>query len=161
MPSGFYILLNYFLRVDGVVIRMNGTRFHYEVGKNYIIKEFTAREAAFAKIRHVSVVTWFIILCSIWIWSVLLQIPPSVYTVPAEIEKHLTVILKTTQKVFFEWYQTLQYVEKKKKMWSSKYFDCLVCGKVLPSSKIHFKKNYTYSYHVTITIRSQYESVQA
>lgn len=54
MPSGFYILLNYFLRVDGVVIRMNGTRYHYEVGNNFIFKEFTAREAKFDQIQHVS-----------------------------------------------------------------------------------------------------------
>lgn len=53
MPSGFFILLNYFLRVDGVVIRMNGTRYHYEVGNDFILKEYTAREAKFDKIKHV------------------------------------------------------------------------------------------------------------
>lgn len=54
MPSGFYILLNYFLRVDGVVIRMNGTRYHFEKEKKYILKEFTSREAKFDNIKHVS-----------------------------------------------------------------------------------------------------------
>lgn len=54
MPSGFFILLNFFLRVDGVLIRMNGTRFHYELGNNYIIKEFTQREAEFKNLKHVS-----------------------------------------------------------------------------------------------------------
>lgn len=55
MPSGFFILLSYFLRVDGVLIRMNGTRFHYEKGKNYILKEYTSREAKFENIKHVSI----------------------------------------------------------------------------------------------------------
>lgn len=54
MPSGIYILLNYFLRVDGVVIRMNGTRYHLEKEKNYMLKEFTSREAKFENIKHVS-----------------------------------------------------------------------------------------------------------
>lgn len=54
MPSGFYILLTYFLRVDNVLIRMNGTRFHFEKDKNYILKEFTSKEAKFESIKHVS-----------------------------------------------------------------------------------------------------------
>lgn len=53
MPSGFFILLCYFLRVDGVLIRMNGTRYHFEVGNDYILKEFTSREAKFENIKHV------------------------------------------------------------------------------------------------------------
>lgn len=53
MASGFFILLTYFLRVDGVLIRMNGTRFHYENGNDYILKEFTIKEAKFENIRHV------------------------------------------------------------------------------------------------------------
>lgn len=56
MPSGFFILLTYFLRVDGVLIRMNGTRFHYETGNDYMLKEFTTREAKFETIKHVSII---------------------------------------------------------------------------------------------------------
>ncbi|XP_031625218.1 TIP41-like protein [Contarinia nasturtii] len=81
MPSGFFILLSYFLRVDGVLIRMNGTRFHYEIGNNYILKEYTSREAKFESIKH---------------------LPPAIYTTPSEIEKHLTITLKKTQKLFFD-----------------------------------------------------------
>lgn len=54
MPSGFFILLSYFLRVDGVLIRMNGTRFHYETGNDYMLKEYTSREAKFENIKHVN-----------------------------------------------------------------------------------------------------------
>lgn len=53
MPSGLFILLSYFLRVDGVLIRMNGTRFHYENGNDYILKEYTSREAKFENLKHV------------------------------------------------------------------------------------------------------------
>lgn len=107
MPSGIYVLLNYFLRVDGVVIRMNGTRYHFEVGKNFILKEFTAREAQFDKIRHVSD-TYTTIgreidrKFNVFFHSLYFQLPPAIYTVPAEIEKHLSVTLKTCQKVFFD-----------------------------------------------------------
>lgn len=80
MPSGFFILLTYFLRVDGVLIRMNGTRFHYETGNDYMLKEFTTREAKFETIKH---------------------IPPAIYTTPSEIEKHLPISMKKTQKLFF------------------------------------------------------------
>lgn len=31
MPSSFFVLLRFFLRVDGVLIRMNDTRLHHEV----------------------------------------------------------------------------------------------------------------------------------
>lgn len=55
MPSGFFILLSYFLRVDGVLIRMNGTRFHYETGNDFILKEYTSREAKFESIKHVNI----------------------------------------------------------------------------------------------------------
>lgn len=34
--------------------------------------------------------------------SSFLQIPPAVYTVPAEIEKHLNVTVKTTEKIVFK-----------------------------------------------------------
>lgn len=54
MPSGFYILHRFFLRVDNVMIRINDTRFHYEIDKNYIMKEYTSREAKVSELKHVS-----------------------------------------------------------------------------------------------------------
>ena len=45
MPSGFFILLRFFLRVDNVLIRINDTRFHYEIENNYVLKEYTSKEA--------------------------------------------------------------------------------------------------------------------
>ena len=31
MASGLYILMRFFLRVDGVIVRMNDTRIHHQV----------------------------------------------------------------------------------------------------------------------------------
>ena len=45
MPSGFYVLQRFFLRVDDVVLRVNDTRIHHEVHKNYMIREYTERES--------------------------------------------------------------------------------------------------------------------
>ena len=32
MASGFFVLLRFFLRVDGVLVRMNDTRFYHQAG---------------------------------------------------------------------------------------------------------------------------------
>lgn len=45
MPSSFYILQRFFLRVDNVVIRVNDTRIYYELNKSYLIREYTERES--------------------------------------------------------------------------------------------------------------------
>lgn len=51
MPSSFFILLRYFLRIDGVMLRINDTRIYHEFGKNYLLREFTSREAPVSNIR--------------------------------------------------------------------------------------------------------------
>lgn len=82
MPSGFFILLRYFLRIDNVLVRINDTRFHYALEHSaYILKEFTSKEAKVEQLAHV---------------------PRSVFTVPHEIEKHLPVLQKTHEKIFFD-----------------------------------------------------------
>ncbi|CAF1185156.1 unnamed protein product [Rotaria sordida] len=45
MPSGFFILLRFFMRVDGVIIRCFDTRYHYEIENNYILREYIERES--------------------------------------------------------------------------------------------------------------------
>lgn len=80
MPSGFFILLRYFLRIDHVMLRINDTRLHYELGNDYILKEFSSKEAKVADLRHV---------------------PPALFTVPSEIEKHLPVLRKSAEQLFF------------------------------------------------------------
>ncbi|KAF2886678.1 hypothetical protein ILUMI_19496 [Ignelater luminosus] len=45
MPSSFFVLLRYFLRVDGVMVRVNDTRFFHDFSTNYVLREFTNRES--------------------------------------------------------------------------------------------------------------------
>uniref|UniRef100_A0A1B6C2K4 TIP41-like protein n=1 Tax=Clastoptera arizonana TaxID=38151 RepID=A0A1B6C2K4_9HEMI len=44
MPSGFFILLRFFLRVDGVLLKINDTRFYHDFTTDFILREYTSRE---------------------------------------------------------------------------------------------------------------------
>ena len=81
MPSGFYVLLRFFLRVDDVIIRMIETRFHYETGNDYILKEYTSREAEYSKMKH---------------------IPTALFINPNEIAERLPITVKTNEILKFE-----------------------------------------------------------
>ena len=41
MASGLYILMRFFLRVDGVIVRMNDTRIHHQVLPTVLIQYHT------------------------------------------------------------------------------------------------------------------------
>jgi type 2A phosphatase activator TIP41 len=45
MPTSFFILQRFFLRVDNVVIRLYDTRIYHELEKNYLIREFSEKES--------------------------------------------------------------------------------------------------------------------
>ncbi|RNA38880.1 TIP41 [Brachionus plicatilis] len=45
MPTSFYILQRFFLRVDNVVIRCNDTRLYHEAQNNFLIREYSERES--------------------------------------------------------------------------------------------------------------------
>lgn len=45
MPNSFFILLRYFLRIDGVMLRMNDTRYYHEFDTDFILREYTSKEA--------------------------------------------------------------------------------------------------------------------
>ncbi|CAH0387283.1 unnamed protein product [Bemisia tabaci] len=51
MPSGFFILLRFFLRVDGVLVRINDTRIHHEFCNNYAIRETTLKESQISELN--------------------------------------------------------------------------------------------------------------
>lgn len=57
MPSSFFILLRYFLRIDGVMLRINDTRLYHEFGQEYLLREYTSREAKVEEIRVSSSLT--------------------------------------------------------------------------------------------------------
>lgn len=51
MPSGFFCLLRFYLRVDDTLIRVIDNRFHFEVDKDYIVREYTYRESKFSDLQ--------------------------------------------------------------------------------------------------------------
>ncbi|CDQ73191.1 unnamed protein product [Oncorhynchus mykiss] len=80
MPTSFFLLLRFFLRVDGVLIRINDTRLYHEAstGKNYMIREFSTRESKISELKNV---------------------PAALYTDPNEIAQHLTLKLTECEKL--------------------------------------------------------------
>lgn len=45
MPKSFFVLARYYLRIDGVLARINDTRIYHEFNKRYLLREYTNREA--------------------------------------------------------------------------------------------------------------------
>lgn len=78
MPTSFFLLQRFFLRVDGVLIRINDTRLYHEAGKNYMLREFSMRESKIPDLKNV---------------------PPALYTDPNEIAQYLTLKLTECEKL--------------------------------------------------------------
>ncbi|KAM9776519.1 TIP41-like protein isoform X1 [Syngnathus typhle] len=78
MPTSFFTLLRFFLRVDGVLIRLNDTRLYHEAGQKYMLREFCTRESNIAELKNV---------------------PTSLYIDPNEIAQHLTFKLRRCEKL--------------------------------------------------------------
>lgn len=78
MPTSFFLLLRFFLRVDGVLIRINDTRLYHEAGQNYMLREFSTRESKISELQNV---------------------PAALYTDPNEISQHLTLKLTECEKL--------------------------------------------------------------
>lgn len=82
MPSGFFILLRYFLRVDNVLVKLNDTRYYFESGLNYVLKENTDREGKVKEdMKHV---------------------PPPYFTNPGELEKFIPIKSQSYEKLAYE-----------------------------------------------------------
>lgn len=80
MPTSFFVLMRFFLRVDGVLIRTNDTRLYHETGTNYMLREFSTRESKIANLQN---------------------IPPAFYTDPNEIQQYLPIKLLQCEKLEF------------------------------------------------------------
>ncbi|XP_041935314.1 TIP41-like protein [Alosa pseudoharengus] len=80
MPTSFFLLLRFFLRVDGVLIRIHDTRLYHEAGKNFMLREFSARESKISELKHV---------------------PPALYTDPNEVAQYLPLRLTECEKLDF------------------------------------------------------------
>ncbi|XP_014679923.1 PREDICTED: TIP41-like protein [Priapulus caudatus] len=79
MPGKFFVLLRFFLRVDGVLIRMNDTRLYHENDKNYMIREYTSKQKKTSDIKA----------------------PPESFIDPIAISEHLDTIEEILEKVEF------------------------------------------------------------
>jgi type 2A phosphatase activator TIP41 len=78
MPSGFFILQRFFLRVDNVMAKISDTRVHYETGNKYILREFQERRQAADHLAH---------------------LPPQTFTDANLLYPHLTVVSEVTDKI--------------------------------------------------------------
>lgn len=50
MPSGFFALSRFYMRVDDVIVRIYETRIHYEQGNNFMLRESTKRECVYSQL---------------------------------------------------------------------------------------------------------------
>lgn len=53
MKDCYYVLLRYYLRVDGVRVRLFDTRIFHEFGTDYIHREFSYRESTYKELKAV------------------------------------------------------------------------------------------------------------
>ena len=51
MTSGFLVLQRFFLRVDGVLVRINDTRFYHAAQTDHLLREYTSKEAKIKDLR--------------------------------------------------------------------------------------------------------------
>ncbi|PIK48329.1 putative TIP41-like protein, partial [Apostichopus japonicus] len=79
MQTGFFLLLRFFLRVDGVLIRINDTRIYHEAGSNYMIREYSSKEKKISE----------------------LDLKPHELTDPAAVDKLLDVKVQTFERLDF------------------------------------------------------------
>lgn len=54
MPSCMFVLMRFFLRVDGVLCRINDTRLYHDFETTYFIREYTEKEAHFKELVGIS-----------------------------------------------------------------------------------------------------------
>ncbi|XP_043928282.1 TIP41-like protein [Protopterus annectens] len=80
MPSCFFLLLRFFLRVDGVLIKMNDTRLYHEANTDYLLREYSSRGSKISDLKHV---------------------PPPLYTDPNEIAQYLPLKQTMYEKLEF------------------------------------------------------------
>lgn len=51
MPSSFFVLLRFYLRVDGVLVRVNDTRIFHQGGTSYFLREYTSKERKVSELK--------------------------------------------------------------------------------------------------------------
>ena len=79
MPSGFFLLQRFFLRVDNTLIRVIDTRLYHDVTKSYLLREYSERECRTQD----------------------LNVPTALLTNENEIVQHLNLVKEVTEKLSF------------------------------------------------------------
>ncbi|KAL3883587.1 hypothetical protein ACJMK2_029946 [Sinanodonta woodiana] len=79
MPTSFFLLLRFYMRVDDVIARIIDTRVYHEAGTNYILREFTIKDDKTADIKA----------------------PPHVLTDHNELGRYLTLRKQSFEKLEF------------------------------------------------------------
>jgi len=51
MPSSYFVLLRFFLRVDNVMVRINDTRLYHDFKTNYVLREYTNKECGVKEVH--------------------------------------------------------------------------------------------------------------
>ncbi len=59
MPSGFFCLCRFYLRVDATLVRVHDTRLYHRVGTGCLIRECTERESSAEELSGVSSIFFF------------------------------------------------------------------------------------------------------
>lgn len=77
MPRSLFILARFYLRIDGVLARINDTRIYLEQNKGYLLREYTNREAKVSS----------------------LNLPVSTLVNPNELMNHLPIIHSSYEKL--------------------------------------------------------------
>lgn len=54
MPSSFFLLARFFLRVDNVLFRIHDVRLYHEFASSEVIRETKGKEATYAEVKKVS-----------------------------------------------------------------------------------------------------------
>ena len=55
MPSGFFCLLRFYLRVDSTLVRVNDVRIYHPAGSGHLVREITEREASAKELEDAGV----------------------------------------------------------------------------------------------------------
>jgi len=79
MPSGFFVLQRFFLRVDDTLIRVIDTRLYHDITKSYVLREYSERESRTKD----------------------LNVPAEMFTKEHEIVQHLNLVKEITEKLSF------------------------------------------------------------
>ncbi|RKP39720.1 TIP41-like family-domain-containing protein [Dimargaris cristalligena] len=62
MPSGFFVLQRFLMRVDGVVFRLFDTRVYHEFGTSHVIRECFANECSYNEVVRVRTIYIYILI---------------------------------------------------------------------------------------------------